>query len=652
MWILDSAARNDVELWDFSGGSVRCERVACSREFFLYLPDPDRHWEMLEALESGYSARECTIHTIFGDLEGYSVTGERELAEAIERQTSGAARLFNVDVRRDQQYLAEHGVFPCGNPEESRFSPDIPCDLPQIGIRVRGNPSQGSGIPPIDLTGPRPEHLLGDEKTILSDLFSLIEAIDPQVILFPDADLWMPGIVAQARKYGIAPAISRTGRFRTMNSRSYWSYGRVEHKPGAMIPDGRILVDTEQSFVYREGGLPGILLGSRLSGLPPNLVSRFTPGTLISSYETFEALRRGIAVPFRKSDAENVRQLADLRELDKGGMMFQPTAGVYETVHEIDFTSLYPAIIVQDNLSPETVGDTDRPGFLATVLDPLVTMRIGTKRRKKENPEYAGIDSVLKWMLVTCFGYTGYKNAKFGRIEVHEAITARAREILLQTKDIAEETGFRVLHGIVDCLWVQGSRVRELKARVERETGLRTEVEEYAWIAFLPMADSHFGSYNRYFGRLEDGSIKVRGIAARRHDTPEYIRKMQQEILALTSGAGTLGELRDLKMPSREIYRRYRDNLPEADTKEFLIGRRISRLSYAHRCLEAAALDAYRKEGIGVAPGMQIAYVVRDAKRYRVDTEWTASAIDTEYYRALLEKAWEEIAFVFDRKPG
>jgi len=51
------------------------------------------------------------------------------------------------------------------------------------------------------------------------------------------------------------------------------------------------------SFTYREGGLKGILLASRLSGLAPNLTARFTPGTLISSYEVYEALRRGVAVP-------------------------------------------------------------------------------------------------------------------------------------------------------------------------------------------------------------------------------------------------------------------------------------------------------------------------------------------------------------------
>ncbi|MGH7743442.1 MAG: hypothetical protein ACREQ5_01280 [Candidatus Dormibacteria bacterium] len=34
----------------------------------------------------------------------------------------------------------------------------------------------------------------------------------------------------------------------------------------------------------------------------------------------------------------------------------------------------------------------------------------------------------LKWLLVCCFGYAGYKNARFGKIEAHEAINAVARD--------------------------------------------------------------------------------------------------------------------------------------------------------------------------------------------------------------------------------
>jgi hypothetical protein len=44
---------------------------------------------------------------------------------------------------------------------------------------------------------------------------------------------------------------------------------------------------------------------------------------------------------------------------------------------------------------------------------------------------------------------------------------------------------------------------------------------------------------------------------------------------------------------------------------------------------------------------MKIRYVVTDARRYQVETEWNAASFDLPYYRNLLEKAWDEIAFAF-----
>ncbi|MBI4671989.1 MAG: hypothetical protein HY741_10035 [Chloroflexi bacterium] len=37
---------------------------------------------------------------------------------------------------------------------------------------------------------------------------------------------------------------------------------------------------------------------------------------------------------------------------------------------------------------------------------------------------YRRCQSAHKWLLVTCLGYLGYKNARFGKIEAHEAVTA------------------------------------------------------------------------------------------------------------------------------------------------------------------------------------------------------------------------------------
>ena len=647
MWIVDSANRGDgVDLWCKEGTGVTLVHCPYDPPFYLHLPDPGAHHEMIEWLEEHCRAEESVFKTIFGEIAGYRVFGGRKIAEAIEKQTGYGAQFFNVDVRRDQRFMAENGIFPCGADNGSRFSPVFDYDLRQMAIHIHDNPALSATCTDIEVTCESTERLSGNGRDVLSDLFGIVASYDPDVILMKDADTWMPKLQQQARARGLELPFSRSGKYRAMDSRSYFSYGKMEHKASALIPDGRILIDTEQSFVYREGGLAGVLFGARLAGISPNLASRFTPGTLISGYEVYEAVKQGITVPFRKSDVETVRRFANLRGADRGGMMFQPVAGIYGNVDEIDFTSLYPSIIVKANLSPETVGQTGRHGFLSSALEPLIGMRLMTKRLKKTDPQIAGIDSVLKWMLVTCFGYTGYKNAKFGRIEVHEGITGRSREILMQTKDIAESMGFTVLHGIVDSLWVQGSPVAALKERVDYETRLPVEVEHFDWIVFLPMKDGT-GAYNRYYGRLDDGSVKVRGIAARRHDTPGYIRTMQGDMLAVMGRAACVADLKPLYGQVHALYRSAVQRLPLARPEEMVINRRISRLTYTHRCLESAAAEAHMRSSAGVAPGMKIGYVVRDARTYQVDTEWDAKEFDLLYYRALLEKAWEEIAYAF-----
>jgi DNA polymerase I len=645
MWIFDSYYKGCVELWGRERGLANVS-AAYPPSFYMHLKDPHAHLDMIEGLESRYRVEECSFRTIFGSFQGYKIFASRKVAEKIEIQTRYAAELYNVDVRQDQRYLAESDLFPCGDRDESRFSPDFEVPLRGLGVEVIGDPSMPREISCVQILDGCKQRFEGPEKVVLSDLMEFIKIHDPDLILLPYADTWVPLIVRKARRYGIEPTISRTGRFKQMASKSYWSYGKVNHKDGAMIPEGRVLIDTAKSFVYQESGLKGVLMASRLSGLSPNLTSRFTPGTLISSYEVFEALRRSVAVPFRKRDAECVRNISELRACDKGGMMFQPEPGVYEMVHQIDFTSLYPSIIVKYNLSPETNENPDTTGFLSTVLSSLLNLRIETKRLKKTNPDYAGIDSVLKWMLVTCFGYTGYRNAKFGQIQVHERITGISRELLIQIKELAENMGFEVLHGIVDCLWVIGEPISVFKEAVERKTGILTEVDSYDWITFLPMSDGA-GAYNRYFGRLNTDKMKIRGDMARKGDTPEFVNKMQQEVFEVLAQARSLEDLKRIKPNAKQVYRKYLDGLNDADVRDLAIHRRVSRLNYSRRCAEASAVQAYKKRGLPLAPGMNIGYVVNDAAKWDVDTERDASEFDAGYYGKLLEKAWDEVAFVF-----
>ncbi len=652
MWVIDSYYRNGhVELWERGkNGRTTLHRVPWTPDFYFQIPDADAHWQMIEALSEQYSIQECQFGTVYGTCHGYRASAGRRVANAILEQTCNIARLYNVDSRPEHRYMAEHTLFPCGEPEESRFSLEFSLPDKVLEIEVLENPYAAPECRSVRVTNRESgvkDLLSGDEKTVITDLSGIVGSCDPDIILFPGADIWVPRIVAKAWHYGLDPPFSRSGMFRRIDAKSYMSYGRTEYREGSLMPDGRVLIDTLTSFNYREGGLFGVLLASRLTGLCPNLTARFTAGTLISGYEVYEAHLRGIAVPYRKADAENLRNVNGLRACDRGGMMFQPVPGLYEDVFQIDFTSLYPAVIVLYNLSPETVTNPEKPGFLPAVLAPLLDIRYRTKQLKKTVPHYRGADSILKWMLVTCFGYTGYKNAKFGRIEVHERITSCSRDILIRSKEIAEEEGATVLHGIVDCLWLRGPGREHLKARIEEETHLLTELESYDWLVFLPMPDG-FGAYNRYYGRLDDGSVKIRGIASRRGDTPEYIRRVQAEMLDLLGLASSRNEINEVSSAVRELYRGASEGLRTASPQEMAIHRQVSQLDYSRNCPEASAVRACKAAGIPVSPGMEIGYVVRDARKWAVDLSWEAEGFDLAYYQGLLDRAWREIEFSLD----
>jgi DNA polymerase elongation subunit (family B) len=92
------------------------------------------------------------------------------------------------------------------------------------------------------------------------------------------------------------------------------------------------------------------------------------------------------------------------------------------------------------------------------------------------------------------------------------------------------------------------------------------------------------------------------------------------------------------------------DELDSADVRELSIHRRVSRLNYSRRCAEASAMKAHMKQGLPLAPGMKIGYVIKDAGKWEVDPERTASEFDAGYYGGLLKKAWGEVEFVFTLK--
>jgi len=232
------------------------------------------------------------------------------------------------------------------------------------------------------------------------------------------------------------------------------------------------------------------------------------------------------------------------------------------------------------------------------------------------------------WILVTCFGYLGYKNARFGKVDAHIAVCAFARDALLKTVRMAEERGFEVVHGIVDSLWLkkEGASPREyveLCRAVSREIGVQLNVEgRYRWIVFLP-SRMHVDVpvLNRYYGVFESGKIKVRGIEAVRRDTPPLIRKAQMDMIRVLAKASNSETFKKGIPESLEVLRSYVERLRrgDVDVQDLIIAKQLSMHPerYAHDVFQAITAKQLMKEGIEISGGQTVRYLIIDAKNKR-----------------------------------
>jgi DNA polymerase-2 len=446
------------------------------------------------------------------------------------------------------------------------------------------------------------------------------------------------------------------------------------HRDSCFYLNGRLHLDQRNSFTLAETGFEGLFETARLARLPLQVAARTSTGTAISSMQVALAVKEGVLIPVDKSVTEDFKGADELLVGDKGGLVFQPEPGLHASVGELDFASMYPTIMVRHNLSPETMNcpccrsDGERVpenpswvcrrrrGLIPRVLAPLLERRAKCREMKKtaETDEArkraAARATAHKWMMVCSFGYLGYRNARFGRIEAHEATTAFGREALLRAKETAEDAGFEVLHGIVDCIWARRAGAgeedfRALAGAIEEATDIRVTIEGvYRWLAFLPSReDPRRGVAQRYVGVFADGEVKARGIEGRRSDCPPFVRDLQVELLEGLAKAGGPEEGRAIAaglVPRvAEAVERVRSGRLRAP--DLVIWGRLSKdpEAYTRATPLAVASGQLVARGGKLQAGERVGYVLGDERPWAVQALPDGCPYDTEKYAELVLQA-------------
>jgi DNA polymerase elongation subunit (family B) len=530
-------------------------------------------------------------------------------------------------------------------------------------------------------------HEENEIDTILKTI-KIIQSKNPDILYTYNGDGTMfPFLIKQALKHKILNKLI-IGRDKqrplrqTKQSTSYFSYGRIIHRAAFYTLFGRAHIDLVNSFFHGEGGTPGLIDISRCANIPFQLLSRLGPGTAISQMQVNTAKTQGYLIPWKKTRPETWKTATDLLNSDRGGLILDPVVGVHDDVIELDYASLYPNIMLSHNISPETLLCTCCPdsskhvpqlgyhicekkrGLLPTVLKPILQRRFLFKARSKnkayDTQRYQQLQQAWKWVLLVCFGYTGYKNARYGRIECHESITAYSRDILLLAMHTAEKANYEILHGIIDSLWVKqkkpGVTPLKLARKISKETGIKVDVEAtYKWIVFLPNKQAkEIGALNRYYGMFKNGEIKTRGIEQRQQSTPPFFKKTQIDVIKQLCKAENTQEFKEIIPKAMDVTFNAACMLIDKKVKpsDLVFITRVTKnpLEYKVNNVVKSALLQLQKLDIHLKPGQSIQYLIKNEKSREpnkrvciMDLITKNTEYDTGFYLRYLARCTESL---------
>src|SRR2546427_7654560 len=624
-------------------------------------------------------------------VERYEKAGDRERSRVLEvevdgdREAVGLARkleqfgryskfrFYDIDVPSPQMYLYRRGLFPLAFVEaeetgrgvswtlkDSRESIDYQLPpLRKVGFEIRTEKirkirSFDDKLASFHFTRNEKEILALDSGDEIDKILGLVEAFrveDPDVIMTHGGDSFIfPYLARRAQELGILDQLILGRdisplRVYEVQGHSYFSYGKILYRETAARLLGRLHIDGHNAFISADCGLEGLFEISRTCIIPIQRASRATIGTNMTSLQLYHAFKKEALIPWNKNQPEELKDSEELVNADRGGFIYGPATGIHDQVGELDFTSLYPTLMRDKNLSGETVNCkcclTPRSrvpeldynicgrqiGIVPQSLDILLRRRRSYKKQKREikdeqlRDKFDQRQSALKWILVCSFGYLGFKNARFGKIDAHIATCAFSRVFLDRAVALAQAHGFKLVHGIVDSMWLSrpeatAADYEALCELLQRDLRIPLSFEgQYKWIVFLDSkTDPQAQVLNRYYGIFQNRTLRVRGIDLRRHDTPEIVRKCQRDMLAILSTADDSREFKTLVPQALDILREYASKLQSNSVplEELVITRSLSKNpgEYSHKVLQAIAAQLLKNEGGSVHAGQQVSYVM------------------------------------------
>ncbi len=308
-----------------------------------------------------------------------------------------------------------------------------------------------------------------------------------------------------------------------------------------------------------------LLMISRIGKMPMNDVSRLGISNWIRSMLFYEHRKMGALIPRPDELAEkggaSSKSIIKGKKY-KGGLVIDPTPGVYFDVSVLDFASLYPSLMKVHNLSYETVNcphaecrsnkipDTDswectkRKGITSLAIGSLRDLRVGHYKHLARDPTlsreerelYSVVSQSLKVYLNGAYGSFGFESFAFYCLPVAEATAALGRDAITRTIARCRDLGIKVLYSDTDSVYLQNpskDQISTVTRWADSDLGVELDLDKvYRYVAFSSRKKN-------YFGVFPDGTVDIKGLTGKKSQTPEYLKRIFYDTLEILSSVKT-----------------------------------------------------------------------------------------------------------------
>ena len=537
-----------------------------------------------------------------------------------------------------------------------------------------------------------------DDRNLIQEFVKFVDNYDPDIIVGYNSNRFdWPYLIERSKVLGIRLAVSRMssepnpsvyGHYSIVGRANVDLYDFAEEIPevkvktlenvadylGVMPKDKRVLIEGTEIYAYwddlekrklllkyaeqdaistygiADKILPFAIELSRLVGLTLDQIGAASVGFRVEWYLMREAYDYNELVPNRIEKPFSTY---------KGAIVLRPKKGVHENIAVLDFSSMYPNIMISYNISPDTYVPPEKiedktkvyiapevnhafrkepPGFYKRILSKLLNFRKRIKDEMKKYPpdsiEYRVLNERQKAVKVianACYGYTGWLGARWYKREVAEATTAWGRKTIKEAIKIAEGLGLDVIYGDTDSLFVKydKEKVDKFIRIVKEKLGLEIKIDKIYVRVFFTEAKK------RYCGLLPDGHIDVVGLEAVRGDWAEIAKEVQEKVIELVLKRGSsedaveyvkkvIRQLKEGRVPLSKLI------LWKTVTKDFR--------EYAVEAAHVAAAKRLIEAGYSLEIGDKVGYVILKGSGKLAERAWPyqlvkdPNLIDYEYY--------------------